>query len=234
MRFPRNAKVFRGQLDMAPFVSVFFLLLVFEALTALIRTPGAPMRLSSVTGVLDSPKAPLIEVLKTGEIRFGGRAYQVDGLEVLRTNLQKLPRQTKLRWALDPAAPKELVALVAKTIHDTGLPPPAGDPIQLPAGTPSPGVAGRVIVVAIDFAGQLYYDDQPIQEGAFRDEMARVTRKYSRDPAPTLVLLADGEVSWRTLARLADLAEESGVKNVSFAMREKKGGTARAKKSGKP
>ena len=40
MRFPRNARIFRGQLDAAPFLSVLFLLVMFMLLGSLIYTPG--------------------------------------------------------------------------------------------------------------------------------------------------------------------------------------------------
>jgi biopolymer transport protein ExbD len=46
MRFPRNARVFRGQLDASPFVGVLFLLLIFFLLnSALVFTPGVPLEL---------------------------------------------------------------------------------------------------------------------------------------------------------------------------------------------
>jgi biopolymer transport protein ExbD len=40
MKFPRNARIFRGQLDAAPFATVFFLLLIFVVLGSLVYTPG--------------------------------------------------------------------------------------------------------------------------------------------------------------------------------------------------
>jgi len=46
MKFPRNSKVFRGQLDVAPVVGVFFLLLIFLTLQNHITfVPGVPVRL---------------------------------------------------------------------------------------------------------------------------------------------------------------------------------------------
>ena len=46
MKFPRNAKIFRGQLDVAPFAGIFFLLclmLVFS--TLLVYSPGVQIEL---------------------------------------------------------------------------------------------------------------------------------------------------------------------------------------------
>ena len=56
MRFPRNRQIFRGQLDVAAFASVLFILLVFVLLhSRLVFTPGVPIRLpeaEELSGVL--------------------------------------------------------------------------------------------------------------------------------------------------------------------------------------
>jgi len=48
MRFSRNAKIFRGQLDAAPLAGVFFLLVIFLLLASLVYTPGIPIQLSRI------------------------------------------------------------------------------------------------------------------------------------------------------------------------------------------
>ncbi len=45
MRFARNARILRSQLDAAPFAAVFFLLVIFMMLGSLIYTPGARLEL---------------------------------------------------------------------------------------------------------------------------------------------------------------------------------------------
>ncbi len=45
MKFPRNARIYRGQLDAAPFAAVFFLLVIFMMLGSLVYTPGARLQL---------------------------------------------------------------------------------------------------------------------------------------------------------------------------------------------
>ena len=46
MRFPRNKQIFRGQLDVAAFAGVLFVLLLFVLLhSRLVFTPGVPIRL---------------------------------------------------------------------------------------------------------------------------------------------------------------------------------------------
>jgi len=44
MKFPRNAKILRSHFDVAPFAAVFFVLLIFLMLGALIPTAGLPLR----------------------------------------------------------------------------------------------------------------------------------------------------------------------------------------------
>jgi len=46
MRFPRNVRIIRGQFDVAAFVGVLFLLVIFLLLqSAFVFTPGIPIRL---------------------------------------------------------------------------------------------------------------------------------------------------------------------------------------------
>jgi biopolymer transport protein ExbD len=45
MKFARNARIFRGQLDAAPFAAVLFLLVMFLYLSALVYTPGVQLHL---------------------------------------------------------------------------------------------------------------------------------------------------------------------------------------------
>jgi biopolymer transport protein ExbD len=54
MKFPRNARIFRGQLDAAPFAAVFFLLVIFALLTSVIYTPGVH---------IDLPAAPAADIV---------------------------------------------------------------------------------------------------------------------------------------------------------------------------
>ena len=61
MKFPRNAKVFHGQLDPAPFAGVFFLLVLFVILGALVYTPGVEITLP-VANDLPGTDRPLIAV----------------------------------------------------------------------------------------------------------------------------------------------------------------------------
>jgi len=52
MKFPRNARIFRGQLDFAPFASVLFLLVIFVLLGKMLYTPGIQVQLPAAGDVI--------------------------------------------------------------------------------------------------------------------------------------------------------------------------------------
>jgi biopolymer transport protein ExbD len=61
MKFPRNARMLRSQLDAAPFASVFFLLVIFVMLGSLAYTPGVRIQLP-VADDLPGPDKPTLPV----------------------------------------------------------------------------------------------------------------------------------------------------------------------------
>src|SRR5512138_2187267 len=70
MKFPRNARIFRGQLDAAPLALVFFLLVIFLMLGSLVYTPGVRLQLP-VTEGLPGMDRPSVSVA----IDASGRVY---------------------------------------------------------------------------------------------------------------------------------------------------------------
>lgn len=66
MKFPRNARIFRGQLDFAPFAAVLFLLVIFVLLGKMLYTPGIQVRLPSAGDViLPGANGPTLSVAVT-------------------------------------------------------------------------------------------------------------------------------------------------------------------------
>lgn len=66
MKFPRNARIFRGRLDVAPFAAVFFLLMLFLILASLVYTPGVSVQLP-VADDLPGLNKPAIHVALDGK-----------------------------------------------------------------------------------------------------------------------------------------------------------------------
>jgi biopolymer transport protein ExbD len=61
MKFPRNARILRSQLDAAPMASVLFLLVIFVMLSSLVYTPGVHVKLP-VANDLPGTDRPTIAV----------------------------------------------------------------------------------------------------------------------------------------------------------------------------
>jgi biopolymer transport protein ExbD len=106
MKFPRNTRLLRSPFEVAPFVAVFFLLLIFVMLAELLPTPGLPLQLPGA-GDLPGTDKPSVAVA----VDAGGRYYfanqMVDEAEL------------KLRLAVAANSSREpltLVILADKTV----------------------------------------------------------------------------------------------------------------------
>jgi biopolymer transport protein ExbD len=130
----------------------------------------------------------------------------------------KFPRSTRLfRGQLDLAPflcvvfPLALVAL----FHDF-LVLPRGARLSLPAVDAPIGVgAGEpILVVAVDSARRLYFENQIIAP----DALATALRRRAAEPAAprTLLVQADVAVPYGQLADLAALARRAGLSHIVF------------------
>lgn len=91
MKFPRNARIFRGQLDAAPFASVFFLLVIFVMLGSFIYTPGVRIQLPR-SGHNSGVPGPAIAVAVDASGQFYFRNEQMPESKLI-TELQKAVRE---------------------------------------------------------------------------------------------------------------------------------------------
>ena len=62
MKFPRNARIFRGHMDVTPFAGVFFCLLIFVLLAGLVYTPGVRITLPEAAINAPGTAGPAIAV----------------------------------------------------------------------------------------------------------------------------------------------------------------------------
>ena len=71
MKFPRNAKILRSHFDVAPFAAVFFVLVIFLLLGALLPTAGIPLQPPSAADLpgVDKPTVA-IAVDANGQLYF--------------------------------------------------------------------------------------------------------------------------------------------------------------------
>jgi len=71
MKFPRNARIFRGQLDAAPFAAVFFLLVMFLMLSSLVYTPGVRLQLPVADNLAGTDmRGVKVALAKNGQLFF--------------------------------------------------------------------------------------------------------------------------------------------------------------------
>ena len=71
MKFPRTAKILRNQFDVAPFAAVFFALLIFLLLAALLPVPGLRMNLTPPTaGDLPGVDRPTLAIAVDAQNRL--------------------------------------------------------------------------------------------------------------------------------------------------------------------
>lgn len=106
MKFPRNARIFRGQLDAAPFAAVFFLLVIFVMLGSLIYTPGVPLQLPMANDLPGTDK-PTVSVAIDGN----GRLY-FENQSIEETQLRG-----RLRQAVKASPDIALLVLADKAVN---------------------------------------------------------------------------------------------------------------------
>jgi biopolymer transport protein ExbD len=92
MKFPRNARLLRSTFDVAPFAVVFFLLVIFLSLAALLPTPGLSLHLP-VAGDLPGTDKPAVAVAidADGRLFF---ANQIVSENELKSHLRDAAKQS--------------------------------------------------------------------------------------------------------------------------------------------
>jgi len=81
MKFPRNARIFRGQLDAAPFAIVFFLLVMFLMLGTVVYTPGVRVQLPVANGLPGTDRPTVaVTIAKGGQLYFQNQVIEAKEL----------------------------------------------------------------------------------------------------------------------------------------------------------
>lgn len=142
MRFPHNTKIFRGQLDAAPFVGVFFLLVIFLLLnSALVFTPGVPIRLPEGSGLpgLDKPSVT-VAIDPSGSFYFNNQLCNEARLkERLRAAVEHSREPLVLLLKMDKAAEFDAFVRVSLLARSIGIREvfPAVQPPVVPVPAPA-------------------------------------------------------------------------------------------------
>jgi biopolymer transport protein ExbD len=82
MKFPRNARLLRSTLDVAPFAVVFFLLVIFLSLAELLPTPGLSLRLPAASDLPGTDKPTVtVAVDADGRLFFANQIVSENELK---------------------------------------------------------------------------------------------------------------------------------------------------------
>ena len=202
---------------MAPLAGVLFLLLIFILLASLVYTPGIPIRLSSANPNTGATRTNLL-LKAQGEILFGKRIYKTNSMEQLRAELKNLDLPATLVVEADKGAPRNVLTEVRDMARGLGLGfEVSGATIELPSAQNFVGVAGATVVVAVNLAGQFFFDNQLISEPQLNSRLAERVRQ-SRLPL-TLVVVADKAVEYNFIMRLTEIAQAAGIKSATLQVR---------------
>ena len=123
MKFPRNARILRSQLDAAPMASVFFLLVIFVMLSSLVYTPGVHVKLP-VANDLPGTDGPTITVALDANNRlyFANQLITEAGLKLrLREAVKNSPEPLTLVVLADEAVTHTNLIRLTLLARDAGI-----------------------------------------------------------------------------------------------------------------
>ena len=123
MKFPRNARIFRGQLDAAPFATVLFLLVIFLLLGSLVYTPGVRLELPVADNLPGTDKPTVaVAIDANGRLYFENQAIEESRLRG-RLNLlvQQSPEPPTLIVQADRAVTTEMLVRLSMLAREAGI-----------------------------------------------------------------------------------------------------------------
>jgi biopolymer transport protein ExbD len=123
MRFHRNIKMLRGQLDAAPFIMVFFLVLIFVLLGTMTYKPGVHVRLP-VAGELPGADKPSVSVAVDPQNRlfFQNQLVTASNLtERLRAVVRDAPEPLTLIVHADRDVTYDTLVHVTQLAREAGI-----------------------------------------------------------------------------------------------------------------
>lgn len=127
MRFPRQARIFKGQLDAAPFAGVFFLVLIFITFNSqLVFTPGVRIELPQADGLPGTTNPSVAVVVdRSGQFYFENQVIGEADLKVrLRAAADKARgRRAQLTLVIlaDKLTPNDVTFRLGELARESGI-----------------------------------------------------------------------------------------------------------------
>src|SRR5262249_12654435 len=122
-KFPRNARIFRGQLDAAPFAAVFFLLVLFVMLASFTYTPGVHIQLPSADDLPGTDKPSVaIAIDPGGRLYFDNQLIEENDLKNrLRLAVHNAPTPLTLVIQADESVTYKTLLHVTMVAREAGI-----------------------------------------------------------------------------------------------------------------
>jgi biopolymer transport protein ExbD len=123
VKFPRNARIFRGQLDAAPFAMLFFLLVLFLMVASLVYTPGVALRLPTAEELPGTDKPTVaVAVDAAGRLYYENQGIQEKELRAKLSEAAKQgPEPPTLILQADRAVTFETLLRLNLLARDVGI-----------------------------------------------------------------------------------------------------------------
>jgi len=216
MRYPRNAKIFRGQLDVAPFIGVFFLLLLFVVMASLLYMPGLPVYLSGGESV---GRTLHVRILSDQKLEFKGKEQLwPDFRTQFEEELKARGNITRVSVKTAPDGDTSLLPRIRELARLNRLTfDPTGSALTLPAGHNWGGTTNPTLTVAVDLGGQFFYQNQLVNAAELQ---SRLSLAVEREKLPiTLIVLADQATEQNVMVKLAEIARASRIDTMLLSLR---------------
>jgi biopolymer transport protein ExbD len=165
MKFPRNTRIFRGQLDMAPVACLFFATALMLFLhSQIVFVPGVRLDLNPSK---DTNRPSLFidaeDLFHYADSTMSGSAF----VKRLRADAEKGKAPNTLILQVDMGASTNAINTVRTAAAELSIAlEPPGMRIALPVSTNQPGVNGPSVIVAVNANGQFFYENQLVQKEA--------------------------------------------------------------------
>jgi biopolymer transport protein ExbD len=123
MKFPRNTRLLRSPFDIAPFAAVFFLLVIFVMLGALLPTPGLPLQLPAGNDLPGTDKPSVaVAVDSVGRFYFENQIVNEAGLNSALKSVVKNSREPlTLVIQADKSVTYEQLVRLTMLARDVGI-----------------------------------------------------------------------------------------------------------------
>jgi len=139
MKFPRNARIFRGQLDAAPVATVFFLMVIFVMLGSLVYTPGVHIQLPVAEGLPGTDKRTIaVAIDANGQLYFQNQWIQEKELRKrLRKEVENSTEPLALLVQADKSVSYEKILRLTLLASEVGITEGVSATLSQTASVPS-------------------------------------------------------------------------------------------------